>query len=235
MTNVGRLLWLVRAGEWEVGRALARRWWNSEAVGMGLQRGLDTPVASRRPRQRLTIRPIRPAEHPWFADPTAGRGEGALLRINARHLFSTQIETCYVALTEQGVPCYMQYLILPDQNDRLADAFGGMIPPLEAGDALLEFAFTLEGYRALGVMPWAVAQLAEEARRHGARRLVTWVPGANVNVRRYFERAGFTLLGARHERYRHFRRTVRFEPIGVAGAPGGAAGARSERAIWTIG
>jgi L-amino acid N-acyltransferase YncA len=65
-------------------------------------------------------------------------------------------------------------------------------------------------------MAAVVPELALKARDHGARRLVTWVPDHNQAVLRYFERIGFAAFVTRRERYRLFRRTVRFEPTAPA-------------------
>lgn len=208
-TNVRKLLWLARAGKLGVVAASVRRWLYSDASGTGLQRGLETPIDARRPRHALTVRPIRSQEQAVFTDTSGVHGDAALVRVNARHLFATELETCYVALVEDGAPCYIQFLVLPDQNGKFTEAFGELVPPLEPDEALLEFAFTLERYRALGVMPYVVAELAEEAKRCGALRLLTWVPEGNPHVLRYFERIGFDPFAIRTERYRFFRRSVR--------------------------
>lgn len=199
---------------------LIRRWLWSEAVAVGLRRELTTPIPARRPTVRLEVRPIRPAEWHAFTDLRSDgvRGEPGLVRVNAYHLLRSGIRTCYVAVTEDGEPCYMQFLILPDENDRLHDAFGGLFPPLEPEEALVEFAFTLEPYRSRGVMPFALAQLAEEARRKRARWLVTYVPGHQVMLLRFYERSGFERFRLRRERYRLFRRRIRFEPTS-SGSP----------------
>ncbi len=211
MNKLRKLIWLLQSAQLGAVATLVRRWLYSDASGVGLQRGLDTPIAARRPRHPLTIRPIRPDEQAPFASTNGVRGNGAIVRVNARYLFATEIETCYVALIDGEVPCYIQYLVFPDQNDRFATAFGEPIPPLAPGEALLEFAFTLEQYRALGVMPFAVSELAKEASLRGAERLVTWVPEWNPHVRRYMERVGFEPFAIRRERYRFFRRRVWFE------------------------
>ena len=211
MNKLWKLVWLLRSAQLTAVATLVRRWLYSDASGVGLQRSLDSPIAARRPRHPLTVRPISPHEQAPFASTSGARGNGAIVRVNARYLFATGIETCYVALIDGEVPCYIQYLVLPDQNDKFAKAFGEPIPPLAADEALLEFAFTLEQYRALGVMPFAVSELSKEARRRGAERLVTWVPEWNPHVRRYMERVGFVPFAIRRERYRFFRRTVWFE------------------------
>ena len=213
MNKVRKLLWLLQGRHVDAVVILVRRWLYSNASGIGFQRGLETPIEARRPRHPLTVRPIQAPEKAVFTNTSETRGNGAIARVNARYLLATGIETCYVALIEDEAPCFIQYLVLPDQNHLFAKAFGAPIPPLEPGEALLEFAFTLEQYRALGVMPYAFSALAREAKHRGVERLVTWVPEWNPHVQRYLERVGFVPFAIRRERYRLFRRTVRFERI----------------------
>jgi GNAT superfamily N-acetyltransferase len=215
LTNVRKLVrLLLGTGNIDFVLGLIRRWLWSDAVAVGLRRELTTPIPARRPTVRLEVRPIRPAEWHAFTDLRGDsvRGEQGLIRVNAYHLLRSGIRTCYVAVTEDGEPCYMQFLILPDENDRLDKVFGGLFPPLEPEEALVEFAFTLEPYRARGVMPFALAELAEEARRKRVRWLVTYVPAHQVTLLRFFERSGFRRFRLRRERYRLFRRGIRFEP-----------------------
>ena len=213
MNKLRKLVWLLQSAQLSAVATLVRRWLYSDASGVGLQRELVSPIVARRPRHPLTVRPISPREQAPFASTSGVRGNGAIVRVNARYLFATGIETCYVALIDGEVPCYIQYLVLPDQNDKFAKAFGEPIPPLAPGEALLEFAFTLEQYRALGVMPYAVSELAKEAKLRGADRLVTWVPDSNPHVLRYLERIGFVPFAIRRERYRFLRRTIWVEHV----------------------
>jgi len=213
MNKLRKLLWLLQSGQVATLATLLRRWLYSDVRGIGLQRGLELPIEARRPRHALTIRPISPHEREAFTATKGVQGDGALLRLNVRQLFATGLETCYVALIEDEIPVYIQYLVLPDQNDKVVEAFGESIPQLDQGEALLEFAFTLEQYRALGVMPHVFAELAKEAKSRGACRVVTWVGQPNPTMLRYLGRIGFVPFAIRTERYRLFRKTVRFERV----------------------
>jgi GNAT superfamily N-acetyltransferase len=213
MANAKKLVKLLRAAEFGVIARLFRRWLWSDDVGVGLHRDLAEPVSARKPRFPLQVRPIRNGEKAIFAETAASQGEDVLDRVNAAHLLASGLRTCYVAIDGHGRPVYMQFLVFPDENPRLGDVFGGLIPPLGEDEALLEFAYTPEEYRGQGVMPYAVAKLVEEARRRGAQRLVTFVPGRNPAVLRFFQRIGFEPDRERRERYRLFRRTVSFEPL----------------------
>ena len=85
--SLRKLVWLVSTGQFEVVFALPRRWLYSDATATGLAR---PPTPRRRPGapphpQRP---PDRVARARRFTDTRDARGEGALVRINARHLFA---------------------------------------------------------------------------------------------------------------------------------------------------
>jgi hypothetical protein len=213
MTNLKKLLRLLLAGEFRLVARLFRRWLWSDEAGTGLRRDASIVGRVRAPRTRIEIRPLLPEDSPYFTTPAGVSGEGVLVRVNAKHLLATDLETPYVAILSDGTPCCMQYLILPDQNPKLERIFGGVIPALNPDEALLEFAFTLEPYRSLCVMPAFFESLVGAARGHGARSVVTYVPQAQSSMRRFAERIGFIPFVVRRERYRLFRRSVRFEPL----------------------
>jgi GNAT superfamily N-acetyltransferase len=213
VTNLKKLAWLLRARSFRILARLLERWLWSDVTAYGLERRLDEPIPARRPRIPVTVRRIGPGEDTAFTQTPGATPEDTLVRVNARHLLESGLETCYVAVTPDGEPCYMQYLVLPEANERLHAAFGGLIPPLGDGDALLEFAFTLERFRAAGIMPFAVRELGLEAGRRGARRAVTYIPEWNPHVLRFFRRIGFEPFVVRHERYRLFRRQISFEDL----------------------
>jgi ribosomal protein S18 acetylase RimI-like enzyme len=215
VTNLEKLLRLGRTGQFGAAGRVVRRWLYSECVAVGLRRDLSTPITARSPTVSLTIRPLRPEDVPSFVElpDRNGNTPDALVRINARHLLDSDLATCYVAETADGEVCYMQYLVLPDQNEKLPKVFGSLQPPLERDEALIEFAFTLEAYRARGVMPYAMSQLAAEARGEGARWLVTYVDRREAMLLRFYERMGFEAFRLRRERYRFLRRRVAFTPL----------------------
>jgi GNAT superfamily N-acetyltransferase len=192
-----------------------RKWLWSEAAAVALRRDLATPLTARRPILPLIVRPVALSDVPALVD-TDGNGidgAGALLRVGAAHLLESGLDTCYVAVTEAGDPCYMQYLVLPTENAKLEDVFGGLIPPLEADEALIEFAFTLEKYRAQGIMPHALSSVAAKARESGARWLVTYVYASEPLLLRFYTRNGFMPFRVRRERYRFLRRRVSFDRL----------------------
>jgi quinol monooxygenase YgiN len=68
---------------------------------------------------------------------------------------------------------YMQFLVTPDQNQRLREVSARFFPPLADDEGLLEFAFTLQQHRARPVMPAVLLRLIEIAAHQGLARVVT--------------------------------------------------------------
>jgi GNAT superfamily N-acetyltransferase len=205
---------LVRAGEWRPVLNALRKWLYSDSCSYGLCRDLTVPIDVPEPAISVTIRPIKRYDLPAFTEIDPGRHD----RLSARHraasarLLASDIETCYVAVTEEGTPCYMQYLILPSENDKVQGALG-FLPRLAEDEALLEAGFTLEEYRGQGIMPFVMEDLAQKARKEGARRLLTFVSTQNVPALKGCRRAGFVPNKLIHRRFRLFKRRKTYTPL----------------------
>jgi RimJ/RimL family protein N-acetyltransferase len=123
------------------------------------------------------------------------------------------LQTCYVAVAPDGKLCYMQWVVTASGNHRLKEVAGNLYPLLQSDEALLEGAFTPEAYRGLGIMGAAMSLIAQRAADHGARWVITFVDGQNAASFKGCVRAGFSPFLRRHERFRMFHRSVRFERI----------------------
>lgn len=187
----------------------------SDSIAYGFRR--DLAMASPPPRAKieLTLRPIREAD----AAELLAAGEASLTpaeaweRISRRRLLDAGFGRCYVAANPKGVPCYMQWLFLPGDNDRVAAYFHGAFPRLAADEALLEGAYTPPAFRGYGVMPASMFLLAAEGARHGARRVVTFVAADNVASMKGCVRAGFPPYVMRKDSWRLLRRHTAFVPL----------------------
>jgi len=208
-----------------------RRMWSavtyrlySNSVSVGLRRDLRTacsapPPAAKRPFQ---VRPLTPDDHlAWLDVREPGLSdEQVYARLGQARLLRSGIDTCHVAVEPDGKACYMQWLILSNENERVRAFFGNLYPRLAPDEALLEGAYTPEAYRGQGIMAAAMAQIAERAGLYGARWVVTFVDETNVASLKGCARAGFVPYLRRDERFRLFRRRVSFTPVSQAASPG---------------
>jgi hypothetical protein len=203
------LLLLLREGSLgEVARVLRRRAY-SDVRSLGLARDLATPFAPPPARLALTVRPLRDSDIPALLDPHAPglAKEEAHLRQSRLQLVRAGIPTCYVAVTPAGVP---QWLIGPRENARVRAYFRGLFPDLAPGEALLEGAYTPALYRGQGLMPHAMARIAERGGALGARAVITFVEEDNIPSLKGCQRAGFVPFLERRDRWRLLRRRSTF-------------------------
>ncbi len=194
---------------------LIRQRWHSETVSYGLRRDLTLPFPAPAANMPLSVRPLREEDIPKLLDLNAPGviPESREERVTRRQMLEAGIQRCYVAVTEDDTPCYMQWLIPPSQNDLVQRYFRGIYPRLSANEALLEGAFTPEEFRGRRIMPCAMAQLAEKGSDIGARCVITFVTHDNIPSLKGCKRSGFTPYLLRRERLHRFRRQLTFTPL----------------------
>jgi GNAT superfamily N-acetyltransferase len=207
----GKAFGLLRAGEWRPVLNGLRKWLYSDSYAYGLFRDLTVRMHVPEPAILLTIRPIEQSDVQAFME-IDNHATRPAFGPRSR-LLASDIQTCYVAVTEEGAPCYMQYLILPSENDKVQAVFEGLFPRLAEDEALLEGAFTVEEYRGQGIMPFVMEHLAQKAREKGAQRLLTFVTSHNVPALKGCIRAGFVPNMLVNRRFRLFKRRVTFTPL----------------------
>src|SRR5437667_2129487 len=223
LARVRDLLRLVFAGRGRrMWRAVSYRLYSNSA-SVGLRRdlrapGLAPPPAAKRP---LQVRPLTADDElAWLDVRDPGLSDDQVYaRLGQARLLRSGIETCHVAVEPDGKACYMQWLILSNENERVRGFFGNLYPRLAPDEALLEGAYTPEAYRGQGIMAAAMAQIAERASQYGARWVVTFVDDTNVASLKGCARAGFVPYLRRDERFRLFRRRVSFTPVSPAASP----------------
>jgi GNAT superfamily N-acetyltransferase len=207
----------IRAGELEVLWREVRRRAYSNWRHLGLCRNLDAPFEPPNAKFAITIRPLRTDDVPRLLDMRDPQmaPRGPYVRMHRLRFLRQRIGSCFVAArTADDEPCYMQWLIPASENERIARYFRGIFPPLDRDEALLEYAFTHERFAGQGIMAAAMARIAEQARAFGARRVITFVDHDNAAALKGCHRAGFHEYLVRVDRWRLFRRTPVFEPVG---------------------
>lgn len=214
-SKLNRIVTLIRKGHLDVLWLEIRRRLNSNSSAFCLRRDLFVPFQAPAASIPLTVRPLCDSDVAMLLDTNAAdiAGEGIYLRMSRRDLLKRDIPTCYVAVTAEKKPCYMQWLIGSSANAQIQSYFKGIFPVLAADEALLEGAFTLEAYRGQRIMPCAMAQIAECGAELGARWVITFVAEDNVPSLKGCKRAGFAPYLVRKEQWRLFRRRLTFTPL----------------------
>ena len=210
-TGRGRRMW----------RSVTYRFY-SNSVSVGLRRDLRAPLTAPAAKRPVQVRPLAPGDTlSWLDLREPGLSdEQVYARMGQVRLLRSGIERCHLAVDPEGQACYMQWLILSNENERVKAFFGNLYPRLAPDEALLEGAYTPEAYRGQGIMASAMALIAERAADFGARWVVTFVDESNVASLKGCAKAGFVPYVRRHERFRLFRRRIAFTPVSEAPSPG---------------
>lgn len=205
---------LARHGSLTLVVDFVRRHLWSDDVALGLRRDMTVSFTPPDATVSISISPIRDGDIPALLDvhsPDVPTGE-IIDRLTRRRMLDGGLMRCYVAVTEDDQPCYMQWIIGPAEHDRMVAIFNETFPRLGQDERLLEGAFTPEPFRGKKIMPAAMARIAGIAADGDVRWVITFVQKDNVPSLKGCARAGFSPYLTRSERWRLFRQTVMFSP-----------------------
>jgi RimJ/RimL family protein N-acetyltransferase len=194
--------------------------YRSELIALGLRRDLHVSFTAPDAKIPITVRRLETRDFPVLFDTSAPDidDEERALRRARQELASEGIGTGFVAVTETDDPCYVQWLFGPDENAEIRRYFERVFPPLRKGEALLEGAFTPVQHRGKGIMPAAMARIAEQAAALDARFVITFVTEDNIPSLKGCDRAGFSPYVRRRDAWIGIRRSITFTALSE-GAP----------------
>jgi hypothetical protein len=214
-SQLTRLVLLLKSGQSGLILEELRRRIYSNSTSFCLRRDLTQSFEAPAAKISITVRPVRDSEAANLFDAgTPGLSAAEIVdRTGRMSLFQTGIPLCYVAIDQNGTPCYAQWLMSSAENDRIQEYFRGTFPILAPDEALIEGAFTPESHRGLGIMPRAMALIAERATDFGARYVLTFVGEDNVPSLKGCKRAGFAPYMLRKTDWRLLRPRANFLPL----------------------
>lgn len=185
----------------------------SESYSFGLKRDLDKKFEAPKAKIELKIRELKKEDVPLLLENSVENPINPRIIASQQAHVNANIPTCYVAVTENDDPCYMQWLFTHDKNDVIEEHFEGIFPRLIESEALLEGAYGRLSYRGLRVMPAAMARIAEKAAEKGVSRVITFVDVSNIPSLKGCMRAGFEPYILRKEKMMLFKRSISFHEI----------------------
>jgi hypothetical protein len=180
------------------------REWNA----YGLRRDLTVPWSAPPARIPLVVRELRDDDMPHIFEVEGGdcSRRARLERMHRLAFLAERVQTPYVAIdVRRDRPCFLQWLMTAAENDTIQRYFRGRFPPLAADEALLEYAYTPAFYRGNGIMPAAMAMIAERASELGVRYVLTFVLRENSAALKGCSKAGFSPFVIRRDRHYAFR------------------------------
>jgi len=187
-------------------------------LAYGLRRDLEVPLKLWKAKIPISVREFRDSDRDVLLPRSSSipdRKERIELATRQAHA-DAGIPTCFVAIDDRnGAPCYFQWLMGSEHNDKIQSFFGpDWFPILKPDEALLENAYTPPEYRGNGIMSEAMALIAAKALDIGCRYVVTFVEVDNIASLKGCERAGFAPYTLRSElRLLHRFRMRQFEAI----------------------
>jgi hypothetical protein len=161
-----------------------------------LRRDLTVPL-SPRPRAKIPIN-VRLLESSDLSQILAESPSGLILGV-----LEEGLPQCYVAVTNDQEICFLQWLITPENRERIRAVRFREMHAFDDDSVMLEFSYTFRRFRGLGIMAPAVALVAEQQPR--ARWAVTYVDRTNIASLRGCRGAGFRPYLLTSDRWRLFQ------------------------------
>lgn len=187
----------------------------SNKISYGFKRDLNLSIKHFEPKILLSVRKIQKDDIPILLNLNEPNIDhiGIEKRLIRLKMLESRIETCYVAATQDGIPCHMQWLIQHHENDKLKNHFGEELPALNKDDVLLEYVFTLEKYRRLRTHLFITEELFHKAKAIGARWAIVFVRLDNEASLKSHMQHGFVPYIIRHEKRRFFTKRFYFKEL----------------------
>ncbi len=163
-----------------------------ETIRFGLRRDLAQPFPAPAAKIPISVRPLAESDLPALLAVDATTSPEDRFQIASRRVMADRhLAGGFVAVDERdGRPCYVQWLFGAGDNDFVRRLQG--FPQLAPDEALLEGAYTPASHRGLGIMPAAMALIAEKAEAIGARYVITFVDLTNIPSLKGCQRSGFS-------------------------------------------
>ncbi|MEX2364726.1 MAG: GNAT family protein [Balneolaceae bacterium] len=186
----------------------------STSLSVGLRRDISTDFKDPEAKVPISIRELRSTDTGIILQHGEFSKTNPRLADYQKNLSESNLPQCFVAVSENDDPCYMQWLIGPEHNNKLSEIFGNAFPQLEKNEALLEAAFMSPSYRGKHIMPAAMSRISKQARNlEGISYVNTFVDIQNIPSLKGCKRAGFSPYLLRKDHWFLFRREISFSQL----------------------
>lgn len=210
LKNAFKLLW---NGHYSILYSEFKKRLYSQSLSFGLQRDLNKPFEAVPAKIEIHVRVLENNDLEKLFEETEAAMVNPRIVAHQKAMVDANIPTCYVAVTSDDDPCYMQWLIGYKDNDKIKSKLEGAFPPLNVSEALLEGAYGNPKYRGLGIMGEAMAEIAEKASQMNVRWVNTFVDITNIPSLKGCRRSGFEPYLLRKDKWFLFRRSISFHSL----------------------
>lgn len=172
----------------------------SEEVCFAFKRDLNLEIKKPRSLVKVTTRVAQESDEVYFKD-------------NEKDGLMDQLETCYVAINKEEIPCFRVWLLDASQNEKLENIWKGTFPHLNKDEILLENIFTVPQFRGMGIMATAMDIMADKCKELGANYAITIVHVDDTNIIRSLNYVGFEPYILRTRKWVLFNKSIKFKEI----------------------
>ncbi len=213
VSRVGLLAKQIKNGDVAGVRADLQQWMWSENYYCGLRRDFSVPFQPEKADVELTAVPLTKELAPTVFSTSDLPERDATYLERRRKIWDAGFANGFVAVTAEGKPAYLQWLIPPSQNDKVADYFGPLFP-LDATTLIVEGAWIPPEFRKANVMGEGLSLVTEAAAAVSpeATGAVCFPELRNKGAVRGSARGGYVISEIRTDRWRLGRRTTSFAP-----------------------
>lgn len=205
-----RLLRMLRDGEFGPAARTVRKVMWSTAEEYGLRGELPLPEPPEAGQFRLEVRPVEPTDVERLVGDEAS--SSSLHSWRLRRLVDAGVPGGWVAVDGDGRPCFVLWVIGPENNERLRREIGPTFRPLGPGEVLLASGFTPSPHRGVRMGEAAGKKILDIACPE-ARWAWAYTSTTNRAALISLVRAGFTPVVRMRSKWRFLRQTVDFEPL----------------------
>jgi hypothetical protein len=184
------------------------RWAWSHDRAVGMER--DLTLSFEPPAARVPIEVVRlDNAHAVRLFSEEGLDTSSVLDMESRRRFwEDGIPDAYVAIDEEGIPCFVQWAIPGEHAELVKSYFGDGFPELRPDEMLLEGAWARPEARGKRIMAEAMSRITLAGARPQHRRAITFVGVDNEPSIRGCRAAGYEVYIGREETWRFGRRKV---------------------------
>ena len=108
------------------------------------------------------------------------------------HFHASGFSNCYVMTAGEEI-AYLQWLILPADNDVIRSRFSTKFYPLGERQVMVENVFTFPKFRGRGLLPYGTLHLLQLARDKGFSSVICYIRKDNITSLNEFFRMGFKI------------------------------------------
>lgn len=136
--------------------------------------------------------------------------------VRRRYRLMANVQTCYAAVTENGVPCPMIWLTSAEKNEKIRTLFRGDDLRLNQDEMLMEGACVRPDFRQMGILAYGMKVLPESDAGEQECWIITYISPVHVPPLRAAAKAGFIPYMNITETWRLFHKRTCYKEVATA-------------------